>query len=289
MEPRPAYTLRYADGETLDLSGSTRVMGVLNITPDSFSDGGRHADTGGALATATRMCEAGVDIIDVGGESTRPGAPEVCAEEEAARILPVIRRIKSRLGARVSVDTMKADVAARALDAGADMINDVSSLRDPAMLPLLVERGAPVVLMHMRGSPRTMQQETDYEDLLGELTAFLRDRAESAVAAGLPDDKIIVDPGIGFGKSIDGNLMILGRLQLLEQIGKPILIGASRKAFIGAVLDRPVQDRLEGSLAVAAYASAAGAHIIRAHDVDATVRVVRMIDAIRNMNLPSRE
>jgi len=289
MEPRPAYTLRYADGETLDLSGSTRVMGVLNITPDSFSDGGHHADTGAALAAAARMCEAGVDIIDVGGESTRPGAPEVGAQEEAARILPVIRGIKSRLGARVSVDTMKAEVAAKALDAGADMINDVSSLRDPAMLPLLVERGAPVVLMHMRGSPRTMQQETRYDDLLVELATFLRDRAESAVAAGLSDDKIIVDPGIGFGKSVDGNLMILGRLQLLQQVGKPILIGASRKSFIGAVLDRPVQDRLEGSLAVAAYASAAGAHIIRAHDVDATVRVVRMIDAIRNMNLPSRE
>jgi len=289
MEPRPAYTLRYADGETLDLSGNTRVMGVLNITPDSFSDGGHHADTGPALAAAARMCEAGVDIIDVGGESTRPGAPEVGAQEEAARILPVIRGIKSRLGARVSVDTMKAEVAAKALDAGADMINDVSSLRDPAMLPLLVERGAPVVLMHMRGSPRTMQQETRYDDLLVELAAFLRDRAESAVAAGLSDDKIIVDPGIGFGKSVDGNLMILGRLQLLQQVGKPILIGASRKSFIGAVLDRPVQDRLEGSLAVAAYASAAGAHIIRAHDVDATVRVVRMIDAIRNMNLPSRE
>jgi dihydropteroate synthase len=288
MEPRPAYTIRYADGATLELSDRTRVMGVLNITPDSFSDGGRHAETEAALLAAAGMNEAGVDIIDVGGESTRPGAPDITASEEAARVLPVIRGIKSRLGVRISVDTMKADVARQALDAGADMINDVSGLSDPAMLPLIVERGVPVVLMHMRGSPRTMQQETRYDDLLGELTVFLRDRAESAVAAGLPGDKIIVDPGIGFGKSVEGNLMILERLKLLEQVGKPILIGASRKSFIGAVLDRLVDDRLEGSLAVAAYASAAGAHIIRAHDVEATVRVVRMIDAIRSVNMPNR-
>jgi dihydropteroate synthase len=289
MEPRPAYTIKYADGGRLVLGGRTAVMGVLNVTPDSFSDGGRHADSGVAIEAAVAMTEAGADIIDIGGESTRPGAPEVSADDETARVLPVIAGIKKRIAARISVDTMKAEVARRALDAGADMINDVSGLRDPGMLPLLVERRAPVVLMHMRGSPRTMQKETRYDDLLGELAAFLRDRAESAVTAGLSDDKIIIDPGIGFGKSVEGNLRILERLDVLREVGKPILIGASRKSFIGAVLDRPVEDRLEGSLAVAAWASAAGAHVIRAHDVDATVRVVRMIDAIRNASRQSLE
>jgi dihydropteroate synthase len=289
MEPRPDYTIQYADGGTLELGGKTAVMGVINVTPDSFSDGGRHADSEVAIEAAAAMAGSGADIIDVGGESTRPGAAEVSATEEAARILPVIEGIKSRVGVRISVDTMKAEVARRALDAGADMINDVSGLRDPGMLPLLVDGNVPVILMHMRGSPRTMQQATNYDDLLGELAAFLRQRAESAVAAGLSDDKIIIDPGVGFGKSVEGNLLILERLEVLQKVGKPILIGASRKSFIGAVLDRPVEERLEGSLAVAAWASASGAHIIRAHDVDATVRVVRMIDAIRSVSRPSLE
>jgi dihydropteroate synthase len=281
MTERIEYTIPYADGGTLQLGRLTRVMGVINVTPDSFSDGGLNADVATAMETATKMVEQGADIIDVGGESSRPGAPAVPADEEAGRILPVIGGIKKSLDVRVSVDTMKAEVARRALDAGADMINDVTALRDPEMLPLAVESGAPVILMHMRGTPRTMQEETHYDDLLGVVTGFLADSVESAVAAGLSDDKIIIDPGIGFGKSVEGNLAILERLHALKSVGKPILIGASRKSFIGAVLDLPVEDRLEGSLAVAAYASAAGAHIIRAHDVGATVRVTRMIDAIR--------
>jgi dihydropteroate synthase len=281
MTERTEHTIRFADGGTLRLGPLTRVMGVINVTPDSFSDGGLHADSGAALEAAAAMVEAGADIIDVGGESSRPGADPVPAEDEAARILPVIGGIKKSLDVRVSVDTMKAEVARRALDAGADMINDITALRDPAMLPLAVEREAPVVLMHMRGTPGTMQRDTSYDDLIAAVTGFLADYTESAVAAGLSDDKIIIDPGIGFGKSAEGNLAILERLHELERVGKPILIGASRKSFIGAVLDLPVEDRLEGSLAVAAYASAAGAHIIRAHDVGATVRVTRMIDAIR--------
>jgi dihydropteroate synthase len=227
------------------------------------------------------MTEAGAGILDVGGESTRPGAAPVSPAEEADRVLPVIEGIQRHLAVRVSVDTMKAEVARQALDAGASLVNDVTALSDPAMLPLLVERGAPVVLMHMRGTPRTMQRDTSYGNLIGELCEFLRLRAESAVAAGLSGDKIMIDPGIGFGKSVEGNLTILRRLPELARLGKPILIGASRKSFIGAVLDLPVQDRLEGGLAVAAFASAQGAHVVRAHDVDATVRVVRMIDAIR--------
>jgi dihydropteroate synthase len=280
MEPRAAATLRFADGGVLRLD-RTVVMGVLNVTPDSFSDGGAHLDPGAALDAAEAMAATGACIVDVGGESTRPGADPASAEEESARVLPVIQAIKRRLDLRVSVDTMKAAVARRALDAGADLVNDVSALGDPAMLPLLVERGSPVVLMHMRGSPRTMQSDTRYDDLVGEVTGFLRQRAETAVAAGLPGDKIMVDPGIGFGKSVEGNLLLLKRLPALAQAGWPVLVGASRKAFIGAVLDLPVQDRLEGSLTVAAFAAAQGAHVIRAHDVAATVRAVRMIDAIR--------
>jgi dihydropteroate synthase len=281
MRERASFALRFADGGTLELGRRTCVMGVLNVTPDSFSDGGLHLEPRAALDSGAAMAKAGAEILDVGGESTRPGAQAVSAEEEADRVLPVIEGLRRDSAVRVCVDTMKAEVARQALDAGASLVNDVTALGDPAMLPLLVERGAPVVLMHMRGTPRTMQRHTAYGDLIGELREFLRLRVESAVAAGLSGDKIMVDPGIGFGKSVEGNLTILKRLPELARLGKPILIGASRKSFIGAVLDRPVQDRLEGGLAVAAFASAQGAHVIRAHDVDATVRVVRMIDAIR--------
>jgi dihydropteroate synthase len=281
MQQRAAFRLRFADGGTLELGPRTRVMGVLNLSPDSFSDGGLHADTPSALEAARAMVAAGADIVDVGGESTRPGAAPVSAAQEADRVLPVIDGIKRALEVRVSIDTMKADVARQAVELGADLINDVTALGDAAMLSLAVDRGVPVVLMHMRGSPQTMQHDTHYDDLLAELATFLRKRAETAVAAGLSDDKIMVDPGIGFGKSVEGNLTILKRLPELSRLGMPILIGASRKAFIGAVLDLPVQDRLAGSLAVAAFASAQGAHVIRAHDVAATARAVRMIDAIR--------
>ncbi len=176
---------------------------------------------------------------------------------------------------------MKAAVARRALDAGADMVNDISALADPAMLPLVCERRVPVVLMHMRGSPRTMQRNTEYDNLVGTVASYLRERVDMAVSAGVKDGKILVDPGIGFGKSTSGNLEILKQLPVIGRLGRPILLGASRKTFIGRTLDLPVEQRLEGSLAVAAYASANGAHVIRAHDVEATVRVVRMVDAIR--------
>ncbi len=281
MVERDDYSIRFADGGTLELGRRTAVMGVLNVTHDSFSDGGRYERPADALDAAGAMVEAGVDLIDVGGESTRPNAEPVDVERETARVLPVVEAIKQRLAVRVSVDTRKAAVARRALDAGADMINDVSALGDPEMLPLLLERRAPVVLMHMRGEPRTMQRDTAYADLLGTVVGFLRDRAESAVAAGVANDKIVVDPGIGFGKSASGSLTLLERLPQLREVGRPILVGASRKSFIGTVLDLPAEQRLEGSLAVAAYASAQGAHVIRVHDVQATVRAVRVIDAIR--------
>jgi dihydropteroate synthase len=281
MDYRPGYEIRFADGGIMTLGLRTRVMGVLNVTPDSFSDGGRHDTAAVALEAAARMVEEGVDIIDVGGESTRPGAEELGPAQELERVLPVVEGIKTHLEVRVSIDTMKAEVAEQALDAGADMVNDITALGDPGMLPLVCKRRVPVVLMHMRGSPRTMQLDTSYDDLVGKVRAFLQERAEIAVSAGVKDGKILVDPGIGFGKSTSGNLEILKQLPVFGRLGRPILIGASRKAFIGETLDLPVEQRLEGSLAIAAYASARGAHVIRAHDVAATVRVVRMVDAIR--------
>jgi dihydropteroate synthase len=260
-------------------------MGILNITPDSFSDGGRHLDPDAALTAARRMAEAGADLLDVGGESTRPGAEPVSTAEEIRRVVPVIEAIKSELDVRVSVDTMKSEVAARALERGADMVNDVSAFSDPEMIPVVAESGAPVVVMHMRGSPRTMQVDTRYDDLMFELISFLQRAVEIAVAGGVSDDKILVDPGIGFGKSAGGCLQIVRELSKLRDVGRPILVGASRKSFLGAVLDLPVTERLEGSLAAAALAAWEGAHVIRAHDVKETVRVVRVVDSVRRSSL----
>ena len=279
---RTEFVLSFADGERMEFGRRTRIMGVLNITPDSFSDGGRFPGADAVLETAQQMVEQGADILDVGGESTRPNAPPVPEEEETRRVVPVIESLKRDLGVRISVDTMKARVARRAIEAGADMVNDVSAFSDPGMLPVLRDTHAPTVIMHMRGTPRTMQQDTRYIDLMSSVVGFLRKSIERAAAAGIRDDKIVVDPGLGFGKSGPGNLDILRQLPSLRSVGRPILVGASRKSFIGAVLDLPVKERMEGSLAVAALAVWKGAHIIRAHDVAATVRAVRMIDAIRH-------
>jgi len=293
LESRPDFTLRFPDGGRLELGRRTVVMGIVNVTPDSFSGDGTGAESrpgaaalDAALERAEEMVQAGAEIIDIGGESTRPGAAAVDPEEELRRLLPVVRRLRRRVDARISVDTRRASVAREALDAGADMVNDVSALRDPGMLPLLCERQTPVVLMHMRGEPHTMQRDTRYADLLPTLRGYLDDRVKSAIAGGLSDDKILVDPGIGFGKSAEGNLAILRRLPELRSVGRPILIGASRKSFIGEILGLPVEQRLEGSLAVAAYASAQGAHVVRVHDVAATVRAVRVIDALRGLEGP---
>jgi dihydropteroate synthase len=280
VENRPGYDIRFADGGSMELGVVTRVMGVINATPDSFSDGGVHADPERAAEAAFRMIDEGADLIDVGGESTRPGADPVDASVEAERVLPVIERIRGERDVRISIDTMKPAVARQALDAGADLVNDVSACREPGMLELIVEHRVPVVLMHMRGEPRTMQRRTDYDDVVRTVVGFLAARVDRAISAGVKDGKILVDPGIGFGKSVEGSLSILKHLTSLERVGCPILIGASRKTFIGKTLDLPVDQRLEGSLAVAAFASARGAHVIRTHDVKQTVRAVRMIDAI---------
>lgn len=279
---RHQFVIPFADGERLDLGGETRVMGIVNVTPDSFSDGGTNISPDRAIEAAARMVEDGADLIDIGGESTRPGSEEVSEEEECRRILPAVEAIKRELGVRVSVDTRKARVARRAVEAGADMVNDVSAFADPGMLRVLRDTRVPAVVMHMRGTPRTMQQDTRYVDLLSSVVGFLRKTVEKAVAAGIADDKILVDPGLGFGKSADGNLQILRDLDTLRSVGRPIVVGASRKSFIGAALDLPVTERLEGSLATAALAAWHGAQVIRAHDVRETHRVIRMIDAIRN-------
>jgi dihydropteroate synthase len=280
---RTGFSLSWPDGERLPLGRETRVMGILNVTPDSFSEGGRIADPKEALEAAAAMAEAGAEIVDVGGESSRPGAEPVPEEEEARRVVPVVAAIKRELSVRVSVDTAKAAVARRALDAGADMINDITAFSDPSMIQVLRDRRAAAVVMHMRGNPRTMQQDTQYVDLMASVVGYLRRAVDKAAQAGMADDKILVDPGLGFGKSPAGNLQILRELPTLRSMGRPILIGGSRKSFIGAALNLPVNARLEGSLAVAALAAWQGVQVIRAHDVAATVRVVRMIDAIRNL------
>ena len=274
--------MSYRDGGSLSLGRTSRILGILNVTPDSFSDGGTHLDPEQAVEAAARMAEEGADLVDVGGESTRPGAEPVDAAEEARRVVPVVERIKRRTGIRVSVDTTKASVARRALDAGADLVNDVSALSDPAMVGVLAETHAPAIVMHRRGTPRTMQDDTRYDDLLDEIRDHLGGVLRKAQEGGIRDDKILVDPGVGFGKSAEGNLEILRRLSELRSLGRPIVIGASRKAFIGAVLTLPVADRLEGSLAAAAIALWEGAHVIRVHDVAASARVARMVDALRS-------
>ena len=278
---RSAFILPFADGGHFDLSAGTLVMGVLNVTPDSFSDGGGLPSPAAAADAAKRMVDEGADILDIGGESTRPGAAPIPADEEMRRVVPAIEAIKRAVPVRVSVDTGKHAVARGAILAGADLVNDVTALSDPAMTGVLKEARVPVIVMHRRGTPQTMQRDTHYVDLLSSVVGFLRKVVARAVAAGIADDKILVDPGLGFGKSPAGNLRIVRELPTLRSVGRPIVVGASRKSFIGTALDVPVDERLEGSLAVAACAAWQGAHIVRVHDVAATKRTTRMIDAIR--------
>lgn len=256
-------------------------MGVLNVTPDSFSDGGVHFDQSKAVHAALQMESDGAAIIDVGGESTRPGSEAVTAEQEIDRVVPVIEEIRRRSDLPISVDTRKAAVASAALDAGADMINDVSALRhDPAMTSLAAQRGVPVILMHMRGEPRTMQQHAQYGDVVAEVSAELRKWAGAAIAAGIRIDRILIDPGIGFAKTAEHNLEILARCSEFARIA-PFVIGASRKAFIGHLTGRPAgPERMVGSLAAVAAAVRGGAAAVRVHDVRDTVDFLRVLTAI---------
>ena len=258
-------------------------MGVLNVTPDSFSDGGRFVEYEKAVEQGYRLAKGGADILDIGGESTRPGAKPLDEEEEIERIIPVIRELGPRIDIPISVDTRKARVAEKALLAGAEMINDTSALRfDERMAGVVREGGVPVVLMHMLGEPETMQAEPRYHDLLGEIIDFFRERMAWAEAQGILPDGIILDPGIGFGKSLaeQHNLILLKHLHRFKILGKPLMIGTSRKAFIGRILGLPPQEREEGTMATVAVAILNGANIVRVHEVDRMRRVVQMVDAV---------
>jgi dihydropteroate synthase len=271
----------------LDLSAGTRVMGILNLTPDSFSDGGRHfsgsgVDVEAAVDAALEMAGDGADIIDVGGESTRPGAAAVPEELETARVVPVIEAIRKRSPVPVSIDTTKAGTARAALYAGASIINDISGgTFDPGMYALAAETGAAMVLMHIKGTPADMQADPSYGDVVAEVKAHLASLADAALRAGVPADRILLDPGIGFGKTAAHNMALINRLDALAALGYPVVLGVSRKAFIGTLTGgAPATDRVEGSLAAAAIGIARGASIIRAHDVKATRRAALVADAI---------
>ena len=273
-------TVLRAGPYTLNLSERVHIMGVLNVTPDSFSDGGDYLRPTTAVERALTMIEEGADIIDIGGQSSRPGSEPVTEDEELERVMPVIERVREEWDGPLSIDTYRARVAEEALKAGASIVNDISAFTaEPATGGVTADAGAAAVLMHMRGTPATMQENPSYEDLMGEVAFFLESAIERAISAGVGDDQIAVDPGIGFGKTTEHNLAILRRLPELAVLGKPILVGPSRKSFIGNVLGLPAGERLEGTLATAAYAVAQGARIIRVHDVRPTVRAVRMVEA----------
>jgi dihydropteroate synthase len=266
----------------MDARRRTLLMGVINVTPDSFYDGGKRLDPGKAVADGMELVEAGADVIDIGGESTRPGARAVSFEEELQRVLPVIRGLRRSVTIPLSIDTYKAQVARAALMEGADIVNDISALRfDPQMAVLVAAEKVPVVLMHMQGTPQTMQAEPCYKDVLHEVQDFLTNRVHFAIEAGVERESIIIDPGIGFGKTLDHNLALLRGLPALASTGQPLLVGASRKAFIGKILGVEPEERLEGSLAAAIAAVFGGAHIIRVHDVKETRKAIQVADAIR--------
>ncbi|WP_449117148.1 dihydropteroate synthase [Pseudomonas viridiflava] len=263
----------------LDLA-HTHVMGILNATPDSFSDGGRYSQLDAALRHAQEMVAAGATLIDVGGESTRPGARPVSSSEEVDRVAPVVELIARELDVIISVDTSTPEVIVESARLGAGLINDVRSLRRPGALEAAAATGLPVCLMHMLGEPGDMQDNPHYQDLVGEVSAFLADRMERCEAAGIPKDRIILDPGFGFAKTLEHNLRLFRQMEALHALGRPLLVGVSRKSMIGAVLGRPVGERLIGGLALAALAMTKGARILRVHDVAETADVVRMIAAV---------
>lgn len=257
------------------------VMGVLNATPDSFSDGGLFLDPMAALDQALRMEAEGADLLDVGGESSRPGADEVSAAEEIRRVVPVIRAIREKSDIPLSIDTRRIETAKEAFAAGADMVNDITALRDSPGIPAFVaEEGGGLILMHMRGTPKNMQDRTDYTELIGETRSFLSDRAKAAAAAGVPSPRIWLDPGIGFGKSVEGNLEILANLYEYDSLDHPLVIGISRKSFIGKILDRPVENRLAGALGLTgAIASDGIRRVYRVHDVAPMADSLRIVEA----------
>ncbi|MBD2040479.1 dihydropteroate synthase [Microcoleus sp. FACHB-672] len=275
-------------GRTFNWGSRTYLMGVLNVTPDSFSDGGSFNTLAAAVAQAQELADAGADIIDVGGQSTRPGALEVSVEEEIERVVPVVRELRKAAGSTalnevpISVDTARSQVAQAAVAAGADIINDISGgTFDPQMLPVVAQLGVPVMLMHIRGNPQTMQKLTNYQDLIGEISEFLTQRIDAAIAAGIKRSRIIIDPGIGFAKNYAQNLEILRQLPVFQSLGCPLLVGPSRKSFIGHILDQPEpKARVWGTAAACCAAVAGAADILRVHDVREMRDVCRVADAI---------
>lgn len=256
-------------------------MGIVNVTPDSFYDGGRFSDPGRAVEHGMSLASEGADILDVGGESSRPGSDPVPAEEERRRVVPVIAELRRRTATLISVDTTKLEVAEAALDAGADIVNDISaSGLDPRVLVLAARHGAGFVMMHMKGTPKTMQDAPRYDDAVAEIRAFLAGKIAAALASGLAAESIVLDPGIGFGKCLEDNLVLLNHLDALASLDRPVLVGVSRKAFIGRLLDAAPDDRLEGTIAAAVLGVVRGAHILRVHDVQAVGRAARVADAI---------
>jgi dihydropteroate synthase len=291
MAIRKKYSINAAS-DTIDLGRRTSIMGVLNVTPDSFSDGGHFLDPQSAINQARRLVEHGADIIDIGGESTRPFSDPVPVEEELHRVIPVIEALSDRISVPISIDTTKAVVARQALEAGASIINDISALRlDPDMSALAAHSNAPVILMHMLGTPKTMQMEPVYSDVMAEIGEFLSQTVEEALKRGISREQLIIDPGIGFGKTLDNNLEIIQNLSMLQRLDLPILIGPSRKAFIRTLLKDYDQDDIRpdmpvvgtGTLAAVCAAVMNGAHIVRVHDVETTRSALKIVDAVLNV------
>ncbi|MEZ9504617.1 dihydropteroate synthase [Vibrio sp. 10N.286.51.B11] len=258
------------------------VMGILNVTPDSFSDGGKFNSLDNALLQAERMIQAGVSIIDIGGESTRPGAPDVPLEEELARVIPAIKAIRAKFDVWISIDTSKAEVMRQAVEAGADLINDVRALQEPGALQVAADANVPICLMHMKGQPRTMQANPSYDDVLQDVEAFLQERVEACEAVGISKDQLILDPGFGFGKTIEHNYHLLAHLEKFHSLGLPVLAGMSRKSMIFKLLDKVPADCMVASVTCATIAAMKGAQIIRVHDVEETLEAMKIIEVMNN-------
>jgi len=283
---RKEFTLQI-NGKDYTLGPRTWISGIINVTPDSFSDGALYFDKDKAVERGLELVSEGSDIVDIGGESTKPGSEPVSVEEELSRAIPVVSALRKKTEALISIDTTKSEVAEAALDAGADIINDISSLRfDLRMGPLAARRDVPVILMHMKGTPKTMQLNPSYENVMVEVKAFLEEMLETAEAYGIKKEKLIIDPGIGFGKRFEDNLTLIKNLGYLKDLDQPILVGISRKSFIGKILNVPPHRRLEGTIASAILSIVNGAHILRVHDVASVKKAILVAEAIMNENIP---
>ncbi|NOH52340.1 dihydropteroate synthase [Vibrio coralliilyticus] len=270
-----------ANNKSLDLS-TPQVMGILNVTPDSFSDGGKYNSLENAMIQVEKMLNAGVSIIDIGGESTRPGAPDVALEEELSRVIPVIKAIRERFDVWISIDTSKAEVMRQAVEAGADIINDVRALQEPGALEVAAESGLPVCLMHMQGQPRTMQANPHYDDLLKEVGEFLQERVQACEAKGMKKSQLILDPGFGFGKTLEHNYHMLAHLEQFHQFGLPLLAGMSRKSMLFKLLDKAPAECVAASVSCATIAAMKGAQIIRVHDFEQTLDAVKIVSMVQS-------